>query len=115
MLKLNKINLLLLCGACVVLTACEPTDADINKALKTEIDNVNNKMKQSLGDKAIGNTKLEVNLISTKKVKCKEESSKNGYLCDVEVEVEAPIVGKKKDTGPILFVNENGVWKATSN
>lgn len=34
----NKLSLIMLLGSVMLLTACEPTDQDINQAMKDEID-----------------------------------------------------------------------------
>lgn len=69
-------------GIATLLSACEPTDADINKAFQAEIEQSNKEAAQDAGGKLPADQQAK--LISSKKIACKEAQGQAGYVCDVE-------------------------------
>ena len=94
----------------LVLTACsgEPSEGDISALLKKDLDTANEQMKRLSKD-----AQMQTTLHSVKKVGCKADGEK-AYLCDVEIDVEAPLVGRKKAVAPIRLVKGSDGW-VTSN
>ncbi|QIL71626.1 hypothetical protein G7048_15450 [Diaphorobacter sp. HDW4B] len=110
-MKLNKASLVLVVMASVLtLTACsgEPSEGDISTLLKKDLEATNEQMKLLSKD-----LKMQTTLHSVKKVGCKSDGEK-AYLCDVEIDVEAPMVGRRKAVAPIRLVKGSDGW-VTSN
>ena len=90
----------------LLLTACgEPSEGDLRAAFEKQIAE-SNKMAQGLG------VKMESKLHSLKKVGCKADGD-NAYRCDVEVDMEVPLVGRKKVVAPVRFVKGSDGWVAS--
>lgn len=107
----NKLSLIVVLGSVILLAACEPTNQDINQAMKEEINQMNKSVEKMVGRDTAEKMGLTVNLISTKKIDCKEDSNSSKYNCTVEVEVQSKQLGNKKETGPISMVKDSGKWK----
>lgn len=95
-------------GLVTMLTACQPSDSDIQAAVQKEVDKTNQQMSQMIGDNASQEYKLK--LISTKKIGCKEATGQSGYVCDVETEIDNPFLGKQKKVVPSRFVKATDGW-----
>ena len=95
-------------GAVTMLTACQPTDADIRAAVQRDVDQTNQQMAEMVGAKQSQDYKIK--LISTKKIDCKEASGQGGYVCDVETEMDNPFLGKQKKVLSSRFVKASEGW-----
>lgn len=95
-------------GSVTMLTACQPSDSDINAALQREVDQSNQQMVEMVGAKT--SQEFKIKLISTKKIGCKEATGQSGYVCDVETEIDNPFLGKQKKVVSSRFVKASEGW-----
>lgn len=107
----RKLATIAVATTAVLLTACAPTDEDIKLALQKEIDKVNDSAIQMVGKDMA--SKMQAKLISSKKIDCKSADKNPGYICDVEVTVDLPLVGQQTKTSPMRFVKGDSGWTAT--
>ena len=84
-----------------VLTGCsvEPSEADIKKAIEREF---------SQGEGMAGG--LAPKLHGLKKLGCAKAASNPGYNCDVELDLEAPFIGRQKSALKVRFVKGDDGW-----
>ena len=92
----------------LLLSACsgEPSEGDMRAAVEKEVVEAN-KATAMLG------ADMKTKLHSFKKVGCKADGD-NAYRCDVEMDMEAPLVGRKKVVAPMRFVKGSDGWVATN-
>lgn len=95
----------------VLLSACEPTDGDVQSAVSNEVNKVNKAASDMMGAKVADTMKVE--LVSAKKISCKEAQGAPGYICDVEMTVKSPFAGQQTQTGPVRFVKGDSGWVVT--
>ncbi|MEN9902139.1 MAG: hypothetical protein RL651_803 [Pseudomonadota bacterium] len=95
-------------GAVTILTACQPSDSDINAALQREVDQSNQQMVEMVGAKT--SQEFKIKLVSTRKIGCKEATGQSGYVCDVETEIDNPFLGKQKKVVSSRFVKASEGW-----
>ena len=90
-----------------LLSACsgEPSEGDMRAALDKEVAEANKVTASLRADK-------KTTLHSFKKVGCKADGDK-AFRCDVEMDLEAPLVGRKKVVAPLRFVKGSDGWVAT--
>jgi hypothetical protein len=104
---MNRSRLLIIGAASLMLVACggEPSEGDIRKVIDKSIDD-GNQVAQKMG------VKMESKVHSVKKIGCKSDGDK-AYICDVEVDVEMPMVGRNKGVAPMRFVKTSDGWAVT--
>lgn len=88
-----------------------PSEGDIGKVVKAEIEKSNHQFDNIAGGMMKG--KMQTELHSVKKIGCKEAEGSPGYNCDVEIDATAPMVGRHKETAKIRFVKGDDGWKIT--
>ena len=110
-MKFFKIGAML--GSAMLLVACggEPSESDIRAVMEKDIKLANEQM-SSLGSALGTGTKMETKLHSVKKIGCKADGDK-AYLCDVEMDVEAPLVGRRKAVAPMRLIKASEGWAIT--
>ena len=104
---MNRSRLLIIGVASLMLVACggEPSEGDIRKVIDKSIDD-GNQVAQKMG------VKMESKVHSVKKIGCKSDGDK-AYICDVEVDVEMPMVGRNQGVAPMRFVKTSDGWAVT--
>ncbi len=105
----NKISMVVALTACAFLTACEPNDAEIKSALEKDIVDANKGL-AAIGN-MVGGKDMKIEIVSAKKIACKEAQGNPGYVCDVSYEVNLPVVGKKEQTSNLRFVKGDKGWE----
>ncbi|WP_407862052.1 hypothetical protein [Escherichia coli] len=109
-------NLFYICILTVsfMLSGCgqtEPTEAEINDALKTSFEIVNKNISKSAGvtDAKIMES-ITVKFISARKISCTPTDKKHEYDCTVEIKTEVPIVGTRKAITSLPFIKDGDKW-----
>ena len=116
-------NTLVTASVVILLGACSsgPSESEISAAAQKQIDQANAAMKgvagmagalaggQSAGKVADA---FAYKLISVRKIGCKGDGP--AYICDVEMETEAPLVGRQKSMRPIKLVKASDGWGITN-
>lgn len=100
-MKNSTIALLLV--SAMLLSACAPTQSEIEKAMKDSLGSTNNAITGLLGDAA----KIEIR--DVKKLGC-EKSSAASYKCDVEWTATVPLLGESKKLGTLTFMKASDGW-----
>ncbi|EFA3718279.1 TPA: hypothetical protein OBQ40_004685 [Escherichia coli] len=111
---MKNIPLICVIGISALLSGCgqaEPTEAEINNALKTSFEEANAQISQSVGgsDSKLLNS-MKVKFISGRKISCEESGTKDKYNCVVEIESETPMVGHQKVTTSLPFIKDTDKW-----
>lgn len=101
----------------------EPSESDMIKATQKNIDLANAQMEKmssmagnlssALGGSAkiqLENTKTELH--SLKKISCTAAQGSPGYVCDIEIDITAPMVGRNKSVVKARFVKGSDGWQA---
>lgn len=90
------------------LAACSsgPSDGDIEKAIKKNVETANEQVKKLTGMDVPANMRTEV--LSTKKLGCTDAGG-NAYNCDVEVEIKS-IAGVIKQPTKLRLVKGSEGW-----
>ncbi len=103
-MKLIKIVFLL--TSVIIFSACSkgPSSSDIESVMSKNLENFNNLIPKALGQ----NMKFEIHEV--KSYGC-EEKPDGVYSCDVEIDMTAPVVGRKKDRSKVDFVEREGEWQ----
>ena len=93
----------------LLLVGCsgEPSGDDLRAAMEKGIESAN-----AAVSKVSANPKMQSKLHSLKKIGCKADGDK-AYICDVQVDVEAPFVGRTKQTAPMRVVKGPAGWTAS--
>ncbi len=106
-MKLTKI--LLLTFSICFLAACSdgPSESDIESVMQKNFDDFSELVPAGLGK----NMKFEVHEITS--YGC-EKAPDNIYVCDVEIDMSAPMVGRRKDRSKVEFIQKNGNWQTTA-
>lgn len=86
----------------------EPSSGDIEKAVKADVEKVNQQMKDNPFTRS-----MTTEVHAVKKISCVEAKESAGYNCDVEIDVTAPLVGRSKNVGQIRLVKGSDGWVAT--
>lgn len=94
-------------AAALVLTACggAPSESEMQAVLEKRM-NADLKALGSMGIDA------QIKVHSLKKVGCKEDGEK-AYKCDVEIDIEAPAIGRQQNVTPMRFVKSSDGWTVT--
>ncbi len=105
---MHMLRTALVLSSAVLLAACsgEPSESDIRSAVDKNIAETN----KAMGDFGV---KAESKVHELKKVGCKEDG-KNAYKCDVDIDFEMPLVGRKKAVVPMRFVKASEGWVASN-
>ena len=118
-MKVSKLAITLLA---LLLAGCssEPSSSDIESAVKKSVDDANKAAVEMAtafaGAKTMEKMKDSIpqaKVNSAKKIGCKEDG-KNAYRCDVEYDVEQPMMGRIQKVMPMRFVKGSSGW-AVSN
>lgn len=112
-MKTSTLLTALTCAA--LLTACggAPSEKEMHSAVQKQVDSANAQI-GSIGSAfgqpgaAVGD-KLKTTLHDFKKIGCKSDGE-NAYLCDVEIDIEAPFIGRSKQVTPMRFVKASDGW-----
>ena len=100
--------------AAVVLAGCssEPSNADIEKAVQASVQ----QSQEAMGKLAGGNPQaaemakaFQAKVHSVNKIGCKSDGDK-AYKCDVELDMETGLTGRKKQTVPVRMVKGSEGW-----
>ncbi len=89
------------------LSACgngEPSEKDIKNAVQYQIDTL---IKNSGGMMDAEDFKIH----AIKKLGCSEERKRESYACDVEADIERPLVGRQKTTTKTYLVKTDDGWR----
>lgn len=98
-----------------VLTACagEPSEGDIKDAFAHSMDQAAVAANATLS--AIGGTPGSVDVTTTlhevKKIGCKSADGADGYVCDVEVDMTLPLMGRQKQASSVRMVESDDGWR----
>ena len=100
--------------AALVLAGCssEPSNADIEKAVQASVQ----QSQEAMGKLADGNPQaagmakaFQAKVHSVNKIGCKSDGDK-AYKCDVELDMETGLTGRKKQTVPVRMVKGSEGW-----
>lgn len=100
-------RLCVLLGIAPLAVGCggEPSEKDMRAALERQADAA----RQAAG--AFG-AAVSLEYHEVQKLGCEKTGQGNAYVCDVEFDVTAPIVGRQKQSGRIRFVEGDDGWVA---
>ena len=95
--------------------AMEPSDADIRAALEKDIaksaESIDSAGKIFGGaGKALTDAIGKPELHGVKKIGCTEAKDARGFVCDIEVDMTAPLAGRSKETTTARFVKGPEGW-----
>jgi len=101
------------CAICLTtfaLAGCsgEPSESDIEDAVKADVAQVNTTVK-NVG----GGLSMQTQVHGVKKIACAKASEDAGYNCDVELDITAPFIGRSKNIGKIRLVEGDSGWAVT--
>lgn len=88
----------------------EPSSSEIEKAIKSSVEQSNQQAKE-IGGSMMSDDMLTV-IYEAKKVGCASAEGATGFNCDVELDVSAPFVGRSKKVTTIRFVKSSEGWQA---
>ena len=104
----------------LVVTGCsgEPSESDIRAAFERDIAASSqslNETAQKFGGagKAITDMLGKTEIHSVKKIGCIAAKDAPGFVCDVEMDMTAPLAGRKKDMTSARFVKGPDGWVVT--
>lgn len=103
---MKKSTVALLAMVATLLAACEPSQSEIEKAMKDSLGSTNSAITGLLGDAA----KIEIR--DVRKLGC-EKSSAASYRCDVEWTATLPLLGESKKLGTLTFMKATDGWAVT--
>jgi hypothetical protein len=103
-----------------ILSACsnEPSETDISRAVEKQIDQMNSTVKGMAGALVGGQSTAKLGdafaykVISLRKLGCKADGA--AFVCDVEMDTEAPFVGRQKSVRPLRLVKASDGWQVTN-
>ena len=96
-----------LAATTLLLAGCgEPSQAEIDQAMKDSLRSTNGTLTGVFGDSA----KLEIR--DVRKLGC-EKSSPSGYRCDVEWTSVVPVLGESKKRGTLNLMKGSEGWALT--
>lgn len=103
-----------LLGLTVFLTACssEPSAGDIEKEIKAQVANSQEAITKMAGNNpqvAEMAKSMQITVHSVNKIGCKSDGDK-AYKCDVEMDLENGLTGRKKQTVPVRMVKGSDGW-----
>ncbi len=106
-MKLTK--LLLITFSICFLAACSdgPSESDIESVMQKNFDDFNELVPAGLGT----NMKFEIHEIISHGC---EKKPDNIYVCDIEVDMSAPMIGRRKDRSKVDFIKKDGNWQTTA-
>lgn len=93
-----------------LLAACggEPSDASLLEAIKKQAD-AENKATGAFADQRAAQ-KIRSTVHGVRKIACKQADKKSGYQCDIEIDVEGPLIGRTKQNASTRFVKGDSGW-----
>lgn len=102
----------------LALAACSsaPNDADVEKALKTGMQNAMKQAQDKGGEmagKMVAAIMSQVEIKSVKVQSCTKDSDGKGYDCTVDMDVKTPMAGEQKTTKQLHLVQGKDGWKIT--
>ncbi len=91
--------------AATIILGCSkgPSSSDIENVMNNNLNEFNKLMPKALGN----NIKFELHEV--KNHGC-EEKQDGAFICDVEIDMTAPVVGRNKDRSKVEFVKRDGEW-----
>jgi hypothetical protein len=96
-------TLALLIVAATLLAACEPSQSEVEKAMKDSIGSANSAITGLLGDS------VRIEIRDVRKLGC-EKASAASYKCDVEWTATLPVLGESKKLGTLTFMKASDGW-----
>jgi hypothetical protein len=90
-------------ASALLLAACEPSQADIEKAMRDSLTPTNSAVTGIFGKAAA------IEIKDVKKLGC-EKNSAAGYKCDVEWTSTVPVLGASKQNGTLVFMKGSDGW-----
>jgi hypothetical protein len=105
---MKNLKIVLALPVFALLAACSsgPSEGDIEKAIKKNVEMANEQVKKMTGQEIPANMRTEV--LSTKKLGCADGGG-NAYNCDVEVEIKS-IAGVIKQPTKLRMVKGSDGW-----
>ncbi len=119
-----KKNIFKICASvCLIafISGCsgEPTQEEIDKAVREDIKRTNEKISETLGEtgktvnKILGGAiNTEITLKEVQKLSCKKAEGKGGYHCEVRTKTNKPLLGESEQTELIYFIRTDDGLKA---
>jgi len=104
---MTRLTALVAAAATLLVAGCgEPSQQDIDKAMKDSLRSTNGTLSGIFGDSA----RLEIR--DVRKLGC-EKSSPSGYRCDVEWTSSVPVLGESKKRETLNFMKGSEGWALT--
>ena len=102
-----------LAAASIMLAACsgEPSSADVKAAFEQAIAQVNRATQAIAGSSDSARKMLQTTLYDAKKIACKKADGYPGYRCDVEIDIESPLIGRTKQVDSVRLVKGDKGWQ----
>jgi len=96
----------------VALTGCseEPTEADLKKALQSEMDRANELAQTMLGEEAGAAVATTIHALDKLNCKLSEVEDKQEYRCRVELDITYPPAKRQKRKATVRMVKEDNGW-----
>jgi hypothetical protein len=104
--------LIVILTATTLLMGCSrgPSESDIKTAYTNEVEQTNALTRQFGGDS------FAIKVNDLKKVECKKTEDKDQYLCQINVDVTYPIVGRQQQNLKRLLIKDGkGEWTMHGN
>ncbi len=101
---------IVLLGAALTGCSKEPTEADLKKALQSEMDRANELAQTMLGEAAGAEVATTIHAINKLNCKLSEVDGKQEYRCRVEMDITYPPAKRQKRKASIRMVKEDNGW-----
>jgi hypothetical protein len=88
----------------------EPSEGNIREALEAQFESVYQTQVEMAGKEAAESARAT--LYDVKKIACVPATDAAGYQCDVEVDMEAPFLGRQKTNQSVRVVHGDDGWVA---
>ncbi len=97
-------------GAALAGCSGEPTEADLKKALQSEMERANELAQTMLGEEAGAAVATTIHALDKLNCKRSEVDGKQGYRCRVEMDITYPPAKRQKRKASIRMVKEDSGW-----
>ncbi len=97
----------------LLLAGCSggPSEGDIEKLLRAEQEKTVASMAALIGEKKAKQMAGEIHTVTKKNC---AESSDNTYICEISVDMEAPLVGRKTQDAKVTLIDGDNGWIISS-
>ena len=85
-----------------VLAGCEPSDSDLQNALQQSLHDTNSLTTGLFGDSG------KIDILAVHKQKCDKQGEL--WRCDVSIETQLPIIGRKTMSQTLKFAKDQDRW-----